>query len=127
MSAALGVHPCARISSTFSRALAVASSRSLLDPQVRSAGDVWVGDGHALLDHLVCAGEDRRRDGSGCPIASSLRDKAHRRIFARKVSKISTTPAAVSGHVLMAALHRAVGSIARYFPRLPPPYCYPYG
>jgi tartrate dehydratase beta subunit/fumarate hydratase class I family protein len=56
------------------------------------------------------------------------RDKAHRRIFARKVSEISTTPAAVSGHVLMVALQvEQVGSIARYFPRLPPPNCYPYG
>jgi hypothetical protein len=37
---ALGVHPCARVSSTFSRDLAVASSRLLSDPQVRSAADL---------------------------------------------------------------------------------------
>ena len=62
--------------------------------------------------------------GAGARLRRHCATKAHRRIFARKVSEISTTPAAVSGRVLMAALQvERVGSIARYFPRLPPPTC----
>ena len=34
----------------------------LLNPQMSGAGDVEVGWGHALLDHLVGAGEERWRD-----------------------------------------------------------------
>jgi hypothetical protein len=34
----------------------------LLNPQVSGAGDVEVGWGHTLLDHLVGAGEERPRD-----------------------------------------------------------------
>jgi hypothetical protein len=34
----------------------------MVNPQMRGALDVEVGWGHALLDHLVGAGEDRWRD-----------------------------------------------------------------
>jgi hypothetical protein len=52
-----------RISSTFCRAFAVASSRCSDPTDLRSAADVEIGWGHALLDHLVGVGQQRGRDG----------------------------------------------------------------
>jgi hypothetical protein len=52
---AVGVAPSAHLFSTISRAFIVASSPVLLNPLVSRAGDVEIGWGHALLDHLVGA------------------------------------------------------------------------
>jgi hypothetical protein len=54
---AVGVAPSAHLFSTISRAFIVAN------PLVSRAGDVEIGWGHALLDHLVGAEQDRLRDG----------------------------------------------------------------
>jgi hypothetical protein len=56
---ALGGTPAPRLLHHFARL----SCRGavLLNPKMRGAGDVEVGGGHALLDHLVDADEERSR------------------------------------------------------------------
>jgi hypothetical protein len=55
------VSPLRRVFSIISRALVVAAAPCWLNPKMRDAGDVEVGGGHALLDHLVGADEERSR------------------------------------------------------------------